>query len=150
MTIKLNIGVKSGKSFKKELSVDESRNLYGKKCGETLRGEFFGISGSAEFEITGASDKCGFPMRKDLPGVGKKRILLTKGVGFRGKLRKKRFGGLRLKKTVSCNTIDEKIVQLNLKCVKDKGVVEKMFAPKEERVKKEENKREVKVDEKKV
>ena len=138
MTIRLNIGVKSGKSFKKELSVDESSGLYGKKYGETIKGETFGLTGS-DFEITGASDKCGFPMRGDLPGVGKKRILLTKGVGFRGKLRKKRFGGLRLKKTIVCNTIDERIIQLNLKCVKGDEVVEKFFGKKEE-VKTEEKK----------
>ena len=68
--------------------------------------ELLNFSG-VEFGITGGSDSDGFPMRKDLPGTQKRKLLLTKGVGFKGKLRGKRFGGLRVKKTVAGNTVHE-------------------------------------------
>lgn len=131
MAIKIVIGTKSGKCFQKELSAEESEALYGKALGEELRGETLGFSG-VEFSITGGSDADGFPMRKDLPGSVKRSLLLTKGLGFRGKLRGKRFGGLRKKKTVAGNTIYEKTHQVNLKVVKGEEAVLKAFAPAEE------------------
>ncbi len=137
MTIKVVIGTKSGKSYQKELSNEESESLYGKVLGEELNGELFGFSG-VKFTITGGSDANGFPMRKDLPGQNKKRLLLTKGIGFRGKLRGKRFSGLRLKKTIAGNTVYEKTNQLNLKVISGEEKLKKIFSPKEEETEKKE------------
>jgi len=137
MTIKIVIGTKSGKCYQKELSQEESESLYGKVLGDELNGELFGFSG-VKLSITGGSDASGFPMRKDLPGQNKKKILLTKGTGFKGKLRGKRFAGLRLKKTIAGNTVYEKTNQLNLKVIKGENVIEKAFAPAEEPAKTEE------------
>ncbi|MEC8339116.1 MAG: S6e family ribosomal protein [Nanoarchaeota archaeon] len=131
MALKVALGTKTGKTFQKELSQEEAESLYGKVLGEELRGELLGYSG-VTFTITGGSDANGFPMRKDLPGINRKKILMTKGTGFKGKLRGKRFGGLRIKKTVAGNTVYEKTHQLNLKVVKGDEVVEKAFAPAEE------------------
>jgi small subunit ribosomal protein S6e len=64
-------------------------------------------------EITGGTDKDGFPMRKDLPGMGRKRLLLSKSVGFRPKEK-----GLRKKKSVRGNTINQDVVQINMKVTK--------------------------------
>jgi small subunit ribosomal protein S6e len=143
MAIKIVIGLKNGKCFQKELSREESEALYNRVLGETIKGELFGLQGS-EFTITGGSDGSGFPMRRDLPGSKKKRILMTKGVGFRGKLRKKRFGGLRVKKTIAGNTIYENTNQVNLKCIKGDNVIENAFkkeeAPKESNEQVEEKK----------
>lgn len=127
VAIKVVIGTKSGKCFQKELSSEESEALYGKSLGEELRGELLGFSG-VTLAVTGGSDANGFPMRKDLSGTNRKRLLITKGVGFKGKLRGKRFGGLRIKKTVAGNTIYEKTHQLNLKVIKGDEAVEKAFA----------------------
>lgn len=133
MAIKIVIGTKSGKCFQKELSAMEAEALYGKTLGEEFRGEVIGITG-ASFLITGGSDSSGFPMRRDLPVAGKKKLLITKSTGFRGKLRGKRFDGLRIKKSVAGNIVYEKTHQLNVKTVKGDAVVEKAFAPAEEPV----------------
>lgn len=131
MVLKIVMNTKSGKSFQKELTDNEAEALYGRVLGEELNGELLGYS-SAKFLITGGSDANGFPMRKDLPGTRRKRILITKGLGFKGKLRGKRFSGLRIKKTVAGNTIGKKTHQLNLKVIKGDNVIEKAFAPAEE------------------
>ena len=130
MALKIVIGTKSGKCFQKELSKEESEALYARTLGQEFDGALIGIAG-AKFLITGGSDASGFPMRKDLPGIRKRKILITKGIGFSGKLRGKRFGGLRIKKTVSGNTVFEKTNQLNLKTLSGNDAVEKFFAPRE-------------------
>lgn len=128
MALKVVIGTKGGKSYQKELSAQEAESLNGRVLGEEIRGELLNFSG-VTFTITGGSDENGFPMRKDLPGQNRKRILITKGTGFKGKLRGKRFGGLRIKKTIAGNTVSSKTHQLNLKVVKGEDAVEKAFAP---------------------
>ena len=131
MAIKIVIGTKSGKCFQKELSQEESESLYGKVLGEEVNSEVIGITG-AKFLITGGSDASGFPMRKDLPGMNKKKILIAKSTGFKGKIRGQKFGGLRIKKTVAGNTVYEKTNQLNVKVVKGDKVILDAFKPAEE------------------
>lgn len=135
MALKIVIGTKSGKCLQKELSSQEAEAVFGKTLGEELNGELFGFSG-VKLVITGGSDASGFPMRKDLPGMNKKKILMTKGLGFRGKLRGKRFGGLRYKKSVAGNMVYDKTNQLNLKVLKGDEVIEKAIVPKAEGAKK--------------
>lgn len=131
MAMKLVIGTKGGKCFQRELTTEEAEAVQGRVLGETLNGELFGFSG-VELELTGGSDLNGFPMRKDLNGQNRKKVLMTKGVGFKGKLRGKRFGGLRVKRTVCGNTVHNKIHQLNVKVTKGDSVIEAAFAPAEE------------------
>ena len=102
--------VKAKKSYKKEL---ESDALLNKKIGEKVLGDELGFKGY-EFTITGGSDKQGFPMRSDLPGIGRKTPLLVSGVG----IKKKRAKGMQQRKTMHGNTIDETISQINLKVEK--------------------------------
>ena len=129
--MKIVFNLKSGKSFKKDFSQDQSSFLVQKKIGDKFDSEPLGFSGS-EFEIRGGSDKQGFPMRKDFHGSQRKKILLSKGVGFRGKLRKKRFSNLRIKKNVAGNTVSSSIVQLNVFCLKGEKNVLDIFSKKEE------------------
>ena len=136
MTIKIVIGTKSGKCFQKELSQEESESLYGKVLGEEFNSEIIGITG-AKFLITVGSDASGFPMRKDLNGINKKKLLITKSTGFKGKLRGKRFGGLRIKRTVAGNTVYEKTHQLNIKVTKGDKVIIDAFKPAVEPAKEE-------------
>ena len=128
MALKLVMGTKSGKTYQKELSPQEAETLYGRVLGEEIQGDSLGFSG-VTLLITGGSDKEGFPMRKDLPGTRRKSIMIGKSLGFKGKLRKKRFGGLRIKKTVSGNTVYESTHQLNLKVLKGEDALAKAFAP---------------------
>lgn len=106
--IKLNIGHK-GKSY----VMDFENILEGKKLGDKIPGDFFGLDGY-ELEITGGSDSVGFPMRKDIPGMGRKRPLSVGGTGF-GKSEK----GLQRRKTVVGNTIGAHTAQVNVKVTKE-------------------------------
>jgi len=112
MDIKINIADKSGKTVKRELKEDQATSLHGKKIGEKIHGELIEMPGY-EFEISGGSDYCGFPMRKDVNGIMRKAILTTTGVG--NKYNRK---GMRLRRTVAGNTIYNKTTQINLKVLK--------------------------------
>ena len=112
VSFKLVIGTKEGKCLQKEISEADSNAFLGKKVGDKITGESIGLTGY-EFEITGGSDYAGFPMRKDIPGVGRKKILAIEGVGL-----KKIAKGIRVRKTVCGNTIHPKISQINLKVIK--------------------------------
>ena len=110
---KIVIGEK-GKSYAKNLSTEESSNLVGKKIRDKIEGGHLGFKGY-EFEITGGSDKEGFPMRRDVEGIGRKKVFMTKGnIGTR--INKK---GLRIRKSIAGNTISQLTSQVNLKVVKE-------------------------------
>ena len=111
---KLVIGdPKSGKCYQKVVSEQNAASLVGKKIGDHIKGEAFDMTGY-EFEISGGADYCGFPMRKDIEGPVRKKILLVKGVGIRNK-----DAGIRRRKTICGNTIHEKISQVCLKVLKE-------------------------------
>ena len=113
MDLKINIAdKKSGKSIKKELKEDVAQSFYGKKIGDKMHGESLDMPGY-EFELSGGSDFCGFPMRNDVQGTMRKQILTTKGMGNRYNRK-----GMRLRRTVAGNTVYAKTAQLNLKVVK--------------------------------
>ena len=110
---KLVIGdPKSGKCHQVVVSGENANFFLGKKLGDKIRGESFDFAGY-EFEITGGADYCGFPMRKDIEGPVRKKILITKGVGTQNK-----ESGIRLRRTICGNTIHEKITQISLKVLK--------------------------------
>ncbi len=121
---KINIADKNGKTFKLELETEE---LMGKALHDKIEGkELLPDLQGYEFEISGASDKSGFTVMKNVPGIGLKRVLLTYGKGM--KKRPKREGkkkrsnptpkGLRLRKTVRGQVISPEITQINLKILK--------------------------------
>lgn len=125
MVFKINIGEKSGKTYKLE---SESESFIDKKLHEIIKGEDFSNDlDGYEFEITGASDKSGFTSMKNVEGIGLKKVLLSyeKGMKKRPKKEGKRKRtnptpkGLRLRKTVRGNTLSTEIVQINLKVVKE-------------------------------
>ncbi|MBI2145589.1 30S ribosomal protein S6e [Candidatus Woesearchaeota archaeon] len=106
---------KTGLTVQKEVKDPAAKAFLGLKIGDAVKGETIDLQGY-EFEITGGSDFCGFPMRKDVLGVGRKRILAYSGVGVR-----KGEKGMLQRKTVCGNTIHNKIIQVNLKAVKVGG-----------------------------
>jgi len=110
MPFKINISDK-GKTHKLET---ESEVLVGKKIGETIQGKDIApdLEGY-ELEITGTSDKSGFPGFKGLEGNAFHRKLLTYGSGM-----KNRKKGLRLRKTLRGEEISLKTSQINTKVLK--------------------------------
>jgi len=115
---------KTGISVQKELKDPASKKLIGMKISDKVKGELIDMTGY-EFEITGGSDNCGFPMRKDVSGSARKRILAVSGIGIKSKI-----AGMKTRKSVCGNTIHAKIVQINLKVIKEGK--EPIVAPKKE------------------
>ena len=104
--------VKTGRSHSIQVSGHHANSLIGKKIGDEVDGIFVSLPGY-KLEITGGTDKDGFPIRSDLPGMRRRRLLLTKGQGFKPKEK-----GLRRKKSVHGNTISQNIVQINMRITK--------------------------------
>ena len=103
---------KTGKSYQKVVDKTVEEQLFQKKVGDSFNGELIDLQGY-QFLITGGSDKSGFPMRPEIKGTRRNRILLTKGVGFRTTDK-----GLRKRRTVRGHTINEELEQLNTKITK--------------------------------
>jgi len=110
---KLVISTSDGKSKGITLEGPRAQSLIGKRIGDLLDGSIMGLSGS-KLQITGGSDKTGFPMRSDVHGGVKISIILSSGVGFKAS-----GDGHRLRKTVRGNVITDEIVQINLKVLKN-------------------------------
>jgi len=102
---------KTGKSFKKDVKDDEATSLEGHNIGDKIKGDAIGLAGY-EFEVTGGSDNCGFPMRKDV-ATPRKKILAVSGLGL-----KKQRDGQRQRKTVCGKTVAASTSQINLKILK--------------------------------
>ena len=104
---------KTGKAKSVEVEGDKAAPLIGRKIGDLIDGTIVDMPGT-KLLITGGSDKDGFPMRPDIHGGVKMRVLLSRGVGF-----KPRNKGERRRKTVRGNTITEDIMQINMKIVEE-------------------------------
>ncbi len=104
---------KNAKSYQREVSGEKAQNLKGKKIGDKVKGDDIGFAGY-EFQITGGSDRTGFPMRWDVDSSKKKRILAVSGVGV-----KKGRKGMKVRKTVAGNTVGNETVQINMKVLKE-------------------------------
>jgi small subunit ribosomal protein S6e len=120
---------KSGKAY----SATTNDDLFiGKKINDTVKLDEIGLTGF-EAEITGGSDKDGFPMNKSVHGTARRYIFTTKGIGF-----KKARKGERKRLSARGNTISSLISQVNLKVTKVGSVnIDKVFG-KEEQPKDEE------------
>lgn len=101
---------KHRKAYQKEIDQKQS-GLIGKKISSKVSGNQIGLSGY-ELEITGGSDRQGFPMRRDMDGIGRKRLLLALPPGFHPKMK-----GQRKRKSVRGNTISSAVSQVNVKVV---------------------------------
>ena len=102
---------KTGKSYSIELEADKVK-IIGTRIGKEVDGASIGLTGY-KIQITGGSDKDGFPMRIDMPGRGRKKALLTDGPCYKPKSK-----GIKRRKTVRGNVITKDIVQINAKIVK--------------------------------
>ena len=104
---------KTGKSYQRIVKDADAKRFVGLKIGDAVRGEIINLAGY-EFQLTGGSDYAGFPMRKDVSGTLRKRVLAISGVGMR-----KTEKGVRQRKTVAGNTVHEKTSQVNFRIVKE-------------------------------
>jgi small subunit ribosomal protein S6e len=113
-----------------ELEETRAVPLIGRKIGDVIDGSVVDLPGH-KTQIIGGSDKDGFPMRRDVHGGVRRRVILSGGVGFNPQNE-----GERRRKTVRGNVITDEVVQLNMK------IVEKPKQPKESKKTKEKRKKE--------
>jgi small subunit ribosomal protein S6e len=100
-----------GTSKTVELEDARAVPLIGKKIGDIIDGSVVGLPGF-KVQITGGSDKDGFPMRPNVHGGVRRNVVLSGGVGFNPKNE-----GERRRKRVRGNIITDEIVQVNMKIV---------------------------------
>ncbi|TLZ48512.1 MAG: 30S ribosomal protein S6e [Methanobacteriota archaeon] len=100
---------KAGKSYNRAISGNLASQLVGKKIGDEVDGLFVSLPGY-KLQITGGSDKDGFPMRADLTGPRRRGVLVSGGVGFHPTRH-----GMRKRKSLRGSAISPDILQVNLK-----------------------------------
>jgi small subunit ribosomal protein S6e len=100
---------KTGNTYQWDVTGHHANSLIGKRIGDEVDGIFVSLPGY-KLVVTGGSDKDGFPMRRDVPGPRRRKVLVTEGVGFHPKDK-----GVRKRKTMRGNTISPDIVQVNMK-----------------------------------
>jgi small subunit ribosomal protein S6e len=116
---------KTGKAYKLEGKDAEANALFiGKRIGDLVDADIIGLGGYM-LEITGGTDMQGMPMRKDVAGSVRKRILITNPPGYNPK-----EGGKRRRKSVRGKEISAEISQVNV-VVKEYGrkSLADIFAP---------------------
>ena len=72
---------KTGRAYNVDASGGAAGAIVGKRIGEEIDAGAMGLAGY-KILITGASDRTGIPAKKSLPGAGRKKLLMTAGVGF--------------------------------------------------------------------
>ncbi len=105
----------------KVLELEEARAapFIGRRIGETMDGSIVDMP-ATKVQIKGGSDKDGVPMRPDVHGGVRRKVVLSGGVGFNPTK-----GGERKRKAVRGNIITDEIAQINMK------IVEQPSKPKE-------------------
>jgi small subunit ribosomal protein S6e len=101
----------AGTSKVVELEEARAAPFIGRRLGETLDGSAVDLPAHT-VQILGGSDKDGVPMRGDVHGGVRRRVVLSGGAGFSPK-----NSGERKRKTVRGNVITDEIVQINMKIV---------------------------------
>ena len=105
---KLTISDIKGKSISKELKDSDANPLLGLELGNETDASIVGLSG--KLKLTGGSDKSGVPMRTDVHGAARKRVLLSRGIGLQDA-----EYGQRKRKLMRGNSVSEEIYQVNCK-----------------------------------
>jgi small subunit ribosomal protein S6e len=132
----------------------ENYFLTGKKIGDVVEGQLLGLP-NYQLKIRGGSDTAGFPMRQDIEGPGRKRIVFkSKTVGFKQKKRKiqhkQNHYFMTKRKSIRGNTISQFTKQINLTVIKpgEKLIAELWNIQEKQPETKEEKKAEVKKEQK--
>jgi small subunit ribosomal protein S6e len=116
--------VKTGKSYNVAVSGHHANSLIGKNIGEIVDGIFVGLPGY-KLKITGGSDGNGTPMRGDVPGNKRRKLLLSESIGFHPV-----YEGERRRVAIRGSAISSSIVQVNM-AIAEYGPksIEESFAP---------------------
>ncbi len=101
-----------GTSQRVEIEDAQLRPLVGTRIGQTIEGTFAGMQGY-KLKFTGGTDKDGVPMRPDVHGSARARIVLSGGVGY-----KPLDKGIQKRKVVRGNTVSAETAFLNFSIVK--------------------------------
>ncbi len=97
---------KTGKSYQVELSGEDAKKLRGKKIGDSFEGSILGVSGYT-LEVSGGSNKGGFPMKKGLHTQKSQYVLAEAGIGYKPKNK------VRRRRLMSGEVISDDTVQVN-------------------------------------
>ncbi len=117
----------TGTSQKVEIEDARMAPIMGRRIGEVIDGTVADLAGY-KIQLTGGTDKDGIPMRPDVHGGVKARIVLSGGVGYKPKNK-----GERKRVVVRGNTVSVDTTFLNFKIVeKPKGRKKKAKEPKPE------------------
>lgn len=117
----------SGKAYQTEVTGPKMGSIVGKHIGDTIDGKVVGLQ-DYKLLITGGTDGNGFPMRKDIPGSGRKKILVTSGTGYHPSA-----NGRRKRKTMSGSEISSNTAQVNAKISEyGKKTIEELLKKEEE------------------
>ena len=118
-----------GRSHAVTISGSNYNHFLGKRIGDVVDGIFVGdgdtMLAGYKLRIAGGSDLTGTPMRADIEGGARNRVLVAASTGFAGKNARRRHGhviryrmdGIRRRRAFRGNTITQDIVQLNLAVV---------------------------------
>lgn len=101
----------TGNSYQVEVEGQHASTLVREEIGDQVDGMFVGLPGYT-LEITGGSDGDGFPMRPEIPGAQRKKLLVSDSVGFDAER-----DGQRRKKTFRGREIGPDLVQINMRVV---------------------------------
>ncbi len=99
----------TGKAYNIDATGAAAGSILGKHIGDEVDAGPLGFEGY-KIEITGASDRNGTPARKSLPVAGRRRCLVSGGVGFHPV-----FEGQRQRKMIRGSEITGDFVQINVK-----------------------------------
>ncbi|MDD1717156.1 MAG: 30S ribosomal protein S6e [Methanoregulaceae archaeon] len=116
---------RTGRAYNVDVSGGAAGALVGRHIGEEVDAGALGLSGY-RIQITGGSDRNGTPAKKNLPMSGRRKLLLSGGVGF-----KPVVDGERRRKAIRGNEITTDFVQINAQVVSygDKPLEEQFAKP---------------------
>ena len=115
----------TGRAYNVDVSGGAAGALVGRHIGEEVDAGALGLSGY-RIQITGGSDRNGTPAKRNLPMSGRRKLLLSGGVGF-----KPVVDGERRRKAIRGNEITTDFVQINAQVVSygDKSLEEQFAKP---------------------
>ncbi len=102
---------KTGRAYTLPVSGAQAGVFIGKRIGQEVDAAPLGLPGY-RLLITGGSDRDGMPARKDLPGIGRKQVLLADSTGCHPVQE-----GQRRRKSIRRNEITPEFVQINAKVI---------------------------------
>ena len=98
---------KTAQAYQVTVTGAAANKIIGKNIGEIISGDLAGLSGYT-LKLTGGTDRDGFPIRPDLPGPARRKILVAGGVGFHPTQ-----DGERRRKSMRGHEISSEVTQIN-------------------------------------